>query len=235
MMARRPSFCRKVLSVVAAGVFVVIANGAQAQAPRTASPPPAAAGKTAPAGKTTAQGVPNALQGFSQNREQPVQIDAERLEVREKDKVATFSGKVHVIQGDTDMRSQSMLVFYEEEAKGKDSGTKKTAKAAQPGPGGSSQIKRIEAYGDVVVTQKDQTATGDKAIFDMRANTVSLAGNVVISQCQNIVRGDLLAVDLTSGVSHVEKSREGGRVQALIQRGSNSENCKDAAKTPAQN
>jgi lipopolysaccharide export system protein LptA len=232
-MMRKRKFSREIM--VAAGVIVaVIADDANAQAPR---PPSATPQRSAPAPAQT--GVPNALQGFSQNRDQPVQIDAERLEVRDKDKVATFTGNVHVIQGDTDMRSRSLVVFYEEEgAKGsgaKGNSAKGTAKAAQPGPGGSSQIKRLEANGDVVVTQKDQTATGDKGIFDMRANTVTLAGNVVISQCQNVLRGERLVVDMTTGVSSVEKGREGGRVQALIQRGAGSENCKDAPKTPGKN
>ena len=51
--------------------------------------------------------------------------------------------------------------------------------------------------------QKDQTATGDNGVFDMRANTVTLLGNVVISQGQNVVRGDRLTVDMTTGVSQV--------------------------------
>ena len=46
--------------------------------------------------------------------------------------------------------------------------------AAKPGPGGSSQISRLEAKGGVTVTQKDQTATGDTGLFDMKANTVTL-------------------------------------------------------------
>ena len=47
------------------------------------------------------KGPPNALQGFSQNRDQPVHIEASTLEVRDKDKMATFSGNVRVTQGDT--------------------------------------------------------------------------------------------------------------------------------------
>lgn len=39
-----------------------------------------------------ASGPSNALQGFSQNCDKPIQIDAARLEVRDKDKVATFFG-----------------------------------------------------------------------------------------------------------------------------------------------
>ena len=39
-------------------------------------------------------GVPNAMQGFSQNRDQPIQIEAASLEMRDKKKEATFSGNV---------------------------------------------------------------------------------------------------------------------------------------------
>src|SRR5262249_61295051 len=38
------------------------------------------------------QGVPNAMQGFSQNRDKPIQIEAASLEVRDKSKEATFAG-----------------------------------------------------------------------------------------------------------------------------------------------
>ena len=36
------------------------------------------------------QGVPNAMQGFTQNRDQPIQIEAATLEMRDKKKEATF-------------------------------------------------------------------------------------------------------------------------------------------------
>ena len=59
------------------------------------------------------QGVPNAMQGFSQNRDQPIQIEAATLEMRDKKKEATFSGNVKVVQGDTTMTSKTLVVFYE--------------------------------------------------------------------------------------------------------------------------
>ena len=118
------------------------------------------------------KGPPNALQGFSQNRDQPVHIEAATLEVRDKDKVATFSGDVRVKQGDTNLRCKSLVVFYEQ---GDEAGAKgKTLQAASPGPGGQQRIKRLEARGGVVVTQKDQTATGENGVFDMKTNTVTL-------------------------------------------------------------
>jgi lipopolysaccharide export system protein LptA len=170
------------------------------------------------------KGPPNALQGFSQNRDQPVHIEAATLEVRDKSKVATFSGDVRVKQGDTGMRCKSLVVFYEQandEEKGKN------LQAASPGPGGQQKIKRLEARGGVVVTQKEQTATGDLGIFDMKNNTVTLTGHVVMTQGQNVLRGDRLMVDLTSGVSRVESGKNGsGRVQGLFQPGGAAPNLK---------
>ena len=170
------------------------------------------------------QGPANALQGFSQNRDQPVQIEAASLEVREKDKVATFSGNVHVIQGDTDLRSKTLVVHYEE-----DNSKAAAIKAAQPGPGGRSQIKRLEASGSVLVTQKDQTVTGDRGVVDMRTNTITLTGNVVVSQGQNVLRGERLVVDRATGVSRME----GGRVQGIFTR--QKEDGSPAMKLPGRN
>jgi lipopolysaccharide export system protein LptA len=173
------------------------------------------------------QGPPNALQGFSTNRDKPVNIKAASLEVRDKEKVATFSGDVHVVQGDTDMKCKTLTVFYD------DNSNKDAVKAAQPGPAGSGQIRRMEARGNVVVTQKDQIATGDRGDFDMRTNTVVLSGKVVVTKGQDVLRGERLVVNLTDGVSRME----GGRVEGMFNPKSNSDQKSDqksASGQPAQ-
>ena len=98
----------------------------------------------APLHAQPSKGPPNALQGFSQNHDQPVHIEAATLEVRDKDKVATFSGDVKVKQGDTGLRCKSLVVFYE----GNDADGK-TLQAASPGPAasrGSSGWKRAAGW-----------------------------------------------------------------------------------------
>jgi lipopolysaccharide export system protein LptA len=157
------------------------------------------------------QGPPNALQGFSQNRDLPVKINAAALEVRDKDKAATFSGDVRAVQGDTELRCKTLTVHYDEEQRSTG------MKAAEPGPAGQQQIRRIEAKGGVVVTQKDQTTNGDSAVFDMRANSVTLIGNVVLTRGQDILRGHKLVVDLTNGTSKIESGSTRSGVEALIQ------------------
>jgi lipopolysaccharide export system protein LptA len=194
------------------------------------------------AAQSSVQGVPNAMQGFSQNRDQPIQIEAATLEMRDKKKEATFSGNVKVIQGDTTMTSKTLVVYYESSSNAAGtpangapangapapaaSPTPASAKAAAPakgapipaaapGPGGASSIKKLVAQGNVVVTQKDQVVTGDNAVFDTRTNLVTMAGGVVLTQGKNVLRGDRLLVDMTTGVSRVES--DSGRVQGLFQ------------------
>jgi len=127
------------------------------------------------------------------------------------------------VQGDTTMRCKTLVVFYEGSATGAPNpaptpastgASKSTMTSATPGPTGSSSIRRLEAKGGVVVTQQDQTVTGDVGDFDMKSNTVTMSGNVVLTKGKNVLKGDTLIVDMTTGVSRVES--KSGRVQGLI-------------------
>jgi lipopolysaccharide export system protein LptA len=170
--------------------------------------------------QSTMTGVPNAMQGFSQNRDQPIQIEAASLEMRDKKKEATFSGNVKVVQGDTTMTSKTLVVFYDATPAPAPPPNAKASKSAPiqsatPGPGGSSSIRRLEAKGSVVVTQKDQVVTGETAVFDTRSNLITMLGGIVLTQGKNVLRGDRLMVDIATGVSRVES--DSGRVQGLFQ------------------
>jgi lipopolysaccharide export system protein LptA len=181
-----------------AAVVVLMAAAGWAAAAQNGAPAPT-------------QGVANPLQGFSQNSDQPIRITSTSLEVRDKDHYATFIGNVHVVQGDTTLRCKTLVVFYDQ-----DSGPVPAAKAGKSGTS-NQQIKRLEAKGGVVITQKDQTATGDNGTFDMKTNTAIITGNVVVTQGDSVVRGEKLVVDMTTGVSRVEAGKSGkGRVDALF-------------------
>jgi len=168
-----------------------------------------------PAGAALAQGskgMPSTMQGLSKNRDKPVHIEATSLEVRDKERMATFTGNVQVVQGDTTLRCKVLVVHYDGNQPG---GAAKAART--PGSGGSQQISRLEAKGGVTVVQPDQTATGDNALFDMKANTITLLGNVTVSQGGNVVRGERLVVDMTTGVSRVDAGENKGPVRMLLE------------------
>jgi lipopolysaccharide export system protein LptA len=184
-----------------------------------------------PAGAQAPQsGASNPL-GMGENKDQPVQIEAATLEVRDKNKEATFSGNVQVVQGDTTMKCQSLVVFYGQEVGiGADGMPAATAAKSTPGmPQGAQSIRRIEARGSVTVITKDQNASGDLGVYDLIAKTITLTGNVVVSQGQNVIHGERVVVDTTTGYARVESGSSNGgagagapgpgRVRALIQPG----------------
>src|SRR5258708_5624912 len=151
-----------------------------------------------------AQQSSGAMQGFQINRDQPVKIESLTLEVRDKQHQATFAGNVKLTQGDTTIQCKSLVVFYEDSAaapaasaKGAPVAAAPAQKAPAPTPGfggGNQQIKRVEAKGDVLVTQKDQTATGDNGVFDIKTNNITLSGNVVVTQGTSVLRGERMIV-----------------------------------------
>ncbi|NLH80464.1 MAG: lipopolysaccharide transport periplasmic protein LptA [Phyllobacteriaceae bacterium] len=156
-----------------------------------------------PAGAATSGGMSDAFKGFGSNGKEPIQIEADSLEVLDKDRNAVFTGNVHVLQKDTVLKTQRLRVFYA------GNGAADLAQA-----GGSQSIRRFEAEGKVLISQKDQTVTGEKGWFDMTTQTAQITGNVVLTQGKNVARGDRLSIDLKSGQYKLDGA---GRVQLILE------------------
>lgn len=193
------------------------------------------------AGLTLMAGLPALAQkapapgfgGLGNGSRGPINIDADKLDVFDKEKRAVFSGNVIAVQGDTTIKCTQMIVYYEgnglptggaaatpAKADAKPAETKPAdAKSADGKPADDSAVKRVDCKGPVTVTSKDQVATGDNAVFDRVANLVTLTGNAALSQGPNVTRGQRLVYNLNTGVANVE----GGRVRAIIVPGSQDE------------
>ncbi len=160
-----------------------------------------------PARKTSATaGTPsNPLMGsFRTTPGAPVEITAGQLEVLEDKKLAIFRGDVHAQQGAFKFRTAELNAIYAGEAYiGNVAGANRDAnaaaeRAAQP----AASLTRLQARGKVVVTSRNgQQATGDWADFDVKSNTVTMGGSVVLTQGRNVVKGNRLVIDMTTGES----------------------------------
>ena len=65
-----------------------------------------------------------------------------------------------------------------------------------------TQITSITAEGKVLIESgDDQTSTSDWALFDVIKQTVTIGGNVVLSQGENVIKGDQLVIDLKTNRS----------------------------------
>ncbi|MCJ2079741.1 LptA/OstA family protein [Methylobacterium sp. J-090] len=197
--------------MLAAGLILAAPAGAQTPAPAPKKEKAAGLGNLGGGGK------------------EPIKIDADRLDVFDRENKAIFAGNVVAVQGDSTIRCSSMTVRYKrakkddkaKDDKAKDDKTKApaadTADAGEKPAGGMGEngIQRVECAGPVTVVQKDQVATGDSAVFDQEAKRIVLTGNVVLSQCQNVTRGSRLVYDMNTGRANMDPVA-GGRVSALF-------------------
>ncbi|WAJ29028.1 LptA/OstA family protein [Antarcticirhabdus aurantiaca] len=156
--------------------------------------------------------VPAAAQGFGQNfgglqvsGDQPIAIESEALDVDDAQAVATFTGKVTVSQNETQLVADRLVVHY---VRGAEGGAKPSAASAAPG--GSGQIERLEAAGNVRVRAADQLASADNANFDMKSQVVVMNGNVVLTQGENVAEGCRLTIKMDTGVARLESACGGG-------------------------
>jgi lipopolysaccharide export system protein LptA len=106
--------------------------------------------------------------GFEFNKKDPIYITADWMEVDQKKNTITYKGRVVTIQNDMTMRSETLTAYYDPEMK---------------------QMKQIVAEGKVNATQGNRVATGEKAVFDDRAKTVTLTGSPVMRQGNSQVSG----------------------------------------------
>lgn len=143
------------------------------------------------------------LTGIKLSGDEPIQIESDRLEVRDNERRAIFSGNVSVVQGKTLLKSGRMIVYY-----AKDGGSVAT---------GSSDIERLEVDGKVYVKSEAQVATGDRGTFDMKSEVLVLSGEkVVLTEGDNIIVGCKLTVQMKSGKARFDgcdgQTRETGRI-----------------------
>ncbi|MDX2202359.1 MAG: LPS export ABC transporter periplasmic protein LptC [Hyphomicrobiaceae bacterium] len=163
--------------------------------------------KTKPAADQIA--VPS-LGSFKTDPNAPMDIDADSLEVLEAQRLAAFRGAVKAQQGDFIVKAPEMVVHFNGQ------GSLVTG-AGSDGPADrNSQISRIEARNKVVLSSKEgDTAHGDKAIFDVKGNSVLLLGNVSIVRASEIgearkvgVKGERLKIDLSTGMYRFENDEK---------------------------
>ncbi len=181
-----------------------------------------------------AQTLTNSFGGLSQSSKDPIDIESDVLVVHDQQKYATFKGSVKAVQGTTTLRADQLDVHYvgggdqltgqakpaAESGAAANGAAGDTKPAAGSGNDPGAQITKIEAKGDVIINSgQDQTTTSEWALYDVPSQLVTVGGNVVLTQGQNVLKGDRLVIDLKTGESRFENpgnTAAGSRIRALF-------------------
>jgi len=156
----------------------------------------------------------------------PVKIDSGKSELiaglivyNSKNKTANVTGGAQVSEEKKRVRADRFLAFFKEE-------------------GGKQALKRVEAFGNVIITTPTEIAKGNRGDYDAETQVATLSGNVRLTRGDSQLNGERAEVNMKSGVSKLlagdgrpvageTNPAKGGRVRVLIMPGD-----ADAAKSP---
>ena len=141
-----------------------------------------------------AQGTSIALGTGAFDSGLPVEVSADSLSIDQDSGAATFDGNVLVVQGDVRMSAGQVVIVY-----------------ATDSSGSANGISRLIASGGVTFVTASDAAEAETAEYSIEGGTVTLTGNVLLTQGPTAISGEKLVVDLTSGSGRME-----GRVRTVI-------------------
>jgi lipopolysaccharide export system protein LptA len=148
----------------------------------------------------------------------PIDVTADQLGVQNKLCLASYKGSVEALQGTSRLRANSLDVYA------------KTGGAQTTGAGGVStkcgDIERLVADGSVYYATPQEVVKGDHAVYLADEKTITVTGDVVISQGKNVVVGNRLVINTDTGQATMESDVKGrgqpGRVRSVIYPGAQS-------------
>ena len=148
----------------------------------------------------------------------PVKIDSGKstltaglIVYNSKNKTANVTGGAQVTEEKKRVRADRFLAFFKED-------------------GGKQSLKRVEAFGNVVITTPTEIAKGNRGDYDAETQVATLSGNVRLTRGDSQLNGERAEVNMKSGVSKLLAGDErpvagetnpakGGRVRVLIMPG----------------
>jgi lipopolysaccharide export system protein LptA len=142
------------------------------------------------------------------NKNEPIEIISDRMDAFNEKKMVVFSGNAMAKQSDKILKSDKLLLYYKREpAKKIKIGTKEIE--------GAGDLEKIEAKGNVSITQGERIVTGDEAVFFQDSGQIIMTGNAVLREGKNIIKGDKVIVFLNENRGMIESNSQ-KRVKAVI-------------------
>jgi lipopolysaccharide export system protein LptA len=160
------------------------------------------------AGKAGAGGLFRLGQG-------PMGLSADHTSYTPQTCTSTWIGKVEATQDQTRMRADQLVTYSHHEGASKDC---------------VGQFDRIEATGNVFYVTPDIKARGDKAIYLVSNDTVTITGRVVVTSDQGVSETNKLVLNVVTNEATMGDTTPGQRVKAVVYPKDNPKKAPDAPK-----
>ena len=124
----------------------------------------------------------------------PVDIIADEMQWNDDKKIAYAIGNAEATQGEKKISANKLVVHLDQEEN-------------------NNEIILIEAEGNVIFTNKKEVATGKIAKYDFIKNNIIIEDTVTLKRDDNIMKGELLVMDLNTGISQITSDNDSSKVK----------------------
>jgi lipopolysaccharide export system protein LptA len=144
-------------------------------------------------------------------KNEPIEIVSDRLEAFNEKKLIIFTGNAIAKQGDRVLKADQLLLYYKKEAA-------KNDKFGAMQIEGTGDLEKIEAKGNVSVTQGDRIATGDEGVYYHDTGQIILTGNALLKEGKNSIKGCRVIIYVNEKRGRVEvcDQEKKERVKAVL-------------------
>jgi lipopolysaccharide export system protein LptA len=169
------------------------------------------------------------------------------LEYWQQQGMAVARGDAVAVSDDKRIAADLLTAYFSKEQAGPKGTTNPAAKAPTPAaagngktaaPGKDSDLDRMYAYGNVVVTTPEEVARGDRGVYNARTGIAVLTGAVKITRDKNQLNGSAAEMNFNTNVSRIIAGPGAGGqhppVRALIIPNSKDKSDKDTTGKDAQ-
>jgi len=133
------------------------------------------------------------------NIDAPIEWEADRSEVLGREDVAVLIGDVHVTQGDMELFSKRLHVFY-----------------SLPEGASDPEVQRLDATENVRLETPSETARASWGVYDVGERLITLGGGVTLNRGDSRLAGERLEIDLESGVTKLDGKPTGPDEQGRV-------------------
>jgi lipopolysaccharide export system protein LptA len=143
---------------------------------------------------------------LAQNSDAPVDITADELEVFNNECRAIWRGNAEALQDTSRLRADVLTIVNK-------------VGAAKPGAAAGANcgaMDRMEAQGSVYYVTPQQRVRGSAGVYDAAAETITITGDVVAVEGQNVIRGERMVINSRTGQGQMQGVARGRNAQGRV-------------------
>ena len=143
---------------------------------------------------------------LAQNSDAPVDITADELEVFNNECRAVWRGNAEALQDTSRLRADVLTIVNK-------------AGPAKPGAAAGSNcgtLDRMEAQGSVYYMTPQQRVRGKLGVYDAATETITITGDVIAVQGQNVLRGERMVINSSTGQGVMQGQATGRNAQGRV-------------------